>query len=1018
MCKSDSIVIIPTYNEKENIEKIIRAVFGLEKCFHILVIDDGSPDGTAQIVKGLMASEFAERLFIVERSGKQGLGTAYIAGFRWALERDYGYIFEMDADFSHDPNDLPRLYAACHDEGNDVAVGSRYVSGVNVVNWPMGRVLMSYYASKYVRIITGIKVRDTTAGFVCYKRRVLETIELDKIRFKGYAFQIEMKYTAYKIGFKVKEVPVIFVNRREGTSKMSGGIFSEAFFGVMRLRWDGWRRKYPKMPAAALLAMLLSVAGGAMAQPNVTTSPRYARGATMAFGRMGATANGATISQRGFCYATHQAPTIDDNTTTKTMSAGSGTVYVLENLEPATLYYMRAYAKTTNGQTGYGDVIKFYTLPKGEVTYWYNNGGSDAENTRINNAAKQACQIFNDLTSIKKKFDIGYSAGTPTADCGYKDQPWINMGANSSYQRTGTLMHEMQHGLGMVPYTSQWSKNILRERLDGEGRGSGHWLGERVTAFLDFWDNTNGQQLNGDYQHMWPYGINGAQEDKGTLTLYYANAMLGQALGEDGLEHRSNTFAEPCWVFNHDENTKYYLKNEADDRGRYSAFLVPNAGGALKWREMSAAEAAQNDSAAWYITFTPQNQYYQLRNAATGQYMTYQSTFKTLARTTLTANDNFHLMKGRVNVGSTAMRGYWLIHPTGNLSPNCLTANANGYTGSQAFDIKNTATHQRWLILTAEEAKAFEAESMTFIKQQNTLALEPIKALADVPHTTTDANADQTFRTALANIEQRNTEATTYAESNTLVDEALAAATAFLSVATPTDTNHPFDLTFMVKSAGMDETTGWTGSPAPTLNHSCAEFYQQNFNFRQTIANLPLGTYRVLLQGFQRSGTYTAAYNDWAAGTNRVNATLYASDKTQLLNHIAEGAQTKKLGGSEKLVGGSYYVPDNMEAASIYFAKGLYENMVTKQITTTSLTFGVRSTSMPSSYWCIFDNFRLQYFGSLNEDLTTTAIEQTPLDVDASENGSAYDLSGRRLNGSQQLSKGVYIVNGRKTIIR
>ena len=172
------------------------------------------------------------------------------------------------------------------------------------------------------------------------------------------------------------------------------------------------------------------------------------------------------------------------------------------------------------------------------------------------------------------------------------------------------------------------------------------------------------------------------------------------------------------------------------------------------------------------------------------------------------------------------------------------------------------------------------------------------------------------------------------------------------------------------------------------------------------------------MQGFQRPGTYTAAYNDWAAGTNRVNATLYASDKTQLLNHIAEGAQTKKLGGSEKLVGGSYYVPDNMEAASIYFAKGLYENMVTKQITTTSLTFGVRSTSMPSSYWCIFDNFRLQYFGSLNEDLTTTAIEQTPLDVDASENGSAYDLSGRRLNGSQQLSKGVYIVNGRKTIIR
>ena len=247
MHQSDSIVIIPTYNEKENIEKIIRAIFALEKSFHILVIDDGSPDGTAAIVRGLISTEFGSRLHIVERSGKLGLGTAYIAGFKWALERDYEYIFEMDADFSHDPNDLPRLYAACHDEGYDVAIGSRYVSGVNVVNWPIGRVLMSYFASKYVRMVTGFKVHDTTAGFKCYKRRVLKTIELDKIRFKGYAFQIEMKYTAYKIGFKIKEVSVIFVNRREGVSKMSGGIFGEAFFGVMKLRWDGLTRKYPKI---------------------------------------------------------------------------------------------------------------------------------------------------------------------------------------------------------------------------------------------------------------------------------------------------------------------------------------------------------------------------------------------------------------------------------------------------------------------------------------------------------------------------------------------------------------------------------------------------------------------------------------------------------------------------------------------------------------------------------------------------------------------------------------------------
>ncbi len=233
---NDSIVIIPTYNEKENIEKIIRAVFGLQKGFDILVIDDGSPDGTASIVKGLIENEFPDRLFILERSGKLGLGTAYIKGFKWALERSYEYIFEMDADFSHNPDDLPRLYSACAEQGGHVSIGSRYVTGVNVVNWPMSRVLMSYFASKYVKFITSIPVHDTTAGFVCYRRKVLESINLDKIRFKGYAFQIEMKYTAYKKGFAIKEVPVVFVNRREGTSKMSGGIFSEALFGVIRLR--------------------------------------------------------------------------------------------------------------------------------------------------------------------------------------------------------------------------------------------------------------------------------------------------------------------------------------------------------------------------------------------------------------------------------------------------------------------------------------------------------------------------------------------------------------------------------------------------------------------------------------------------------------------------------------------------------------------------------------------------------------------------------------------------------------
>ena len=230
------LVIIPTYNEIENIAKIIKAVFAIPGGYHILVIDDGSPDGTAAAVKALQPV-YPERLHLVERSGKLGLGTAYVTGFHWALERDYDYVFEMDADFSHAPEDLPRLLAACTEGGADMSVGSRYCDGINVVNWPMGRILMSYCASIYVRTVLGVRIFDSTAGFVCYSRKVLETIDLDAVRMKGYGFQIELKYTAHRLGFRIAEVPVVFVNRKEGISKMSGSIFGEAFWGVLALRF-------------------------------------------------------------------------------------------------------------------------------------------------------------------------------------------------------------------------------------------------------------------------------------------------------------------------------------------------------------------------------------------------------------------------------------------------------------------------------------------------------------------------------------------------------------------------------------------------------------------------------------------------------------------------------------------------------------------------------------------------------------------------------------------------------------
>ncbi len=755
-------------------------------------------------------------------------------------------------------------------------------------------------------------------------------------------------------------------------------------------------------------------------EPTVVTDSRYARGATMAFGRIKSAKsnNDVAIQSRGFCCATNANPTYDDIRSSKTLS-NNGTIYCLQDLEPATLYYMRAYAVAKDGCIGYGDVIKFYTLPKGEVTYWYNNGGDQAANNRINNAATQACQIFSDLTSIKKKFDIDYSAGTPTADCSYQDQPWINMGASSSYQRTGTLMHEMQHGLGVINYSTQWCGDIMRS-----GSGRGDWLGERVSAFLDFWDNTTDSYLHGDDIHMWPYGVNGAHEDDGRLETYYANAMIGQALGEDGLQHRSNTFAEPCYVFNQEDTIKYYIKNEDTDRGLYSAFLIAIPSGSLRWKEMTTEQAVQNDSAAWYITFTPNNQYYQLRNAATGQYMTFESGFKTKARTTLTANDNFHLMKGRVGVGSgtSVQRGYWLIHPSGDWSPKCLAANVNGATAQQTFDLSNNATKQRWLILTSDEIKTFEDDAVVQLKAEVNNTLAPIKALADVPHTCTPSEADQTFANAISSIEQTLAAATSPSELTPLSNEAWLAAQAFLNAATPTNAEKPFDLTFLIKNAGMDAADGW--SVAPAISYSCGEFYEKTFNMKQTFSQMPLGTYRLKMQGFQRPGSYTDAYNDWAAGNNKVNAQLYIGTKTVKIAHIADCAQTKRLGGTEQQVGGRYYVPDNMEAASKYFAKGLYENSLYATVSSPSISIGLRSTSMPSRYWCIFDNFRLQFFGTMTEQ-EITGIDNVGVNENQNqnENQNVYDLQGCRVltphtSSSSFLKKGLYIINGKKTVIR
>ena len=439
----------------------------------------------------------------------------------------------------------------------------------------------------------------------------------------------------------------------------------------------------------------------------VTTDTRYARGATKAFGRLSYQGfKEEDIVEQGFCWNTTGNPTIEDNTTTRYLE-NSGRIYRLEDLQPATLYFMRAYVKHVNGRVKYGDVLKFYTIPKGKLTYDIRSGGEGAAKDRITQATKDAVDIWNNLTQLSDvNFSVGYAEGTPTADCSYGG--WIRVGPNSAYQATGTLLHEMLHGIGVIPWAgTQWSGNILRESVNGNGYGTGHWLGERVTEVLNFWDNTTGQQLNGDYQHMWPYGINGASEDSHTDLLYYGNGLICEALAEDGLETSSAHHAMPYYSFDIVDGQRYYIKNENASRGRGTSFLKEVKNGKLALRAMTAAEAEDNDSVAWVLTFTPKNQLYQFRNAATGHLLTYSSTgFGTVERTNPSTADGMQLMKGRVDVTSDRLRGYWIIHPeTYNWSPRVLSASSSTAVTSGTLNLANTSTAQRWLILDAEQMR-------------------------------------------------------------------------------------------------------------------------------------------------------------------------------------------------------------------------------------------------------------------------------------------------------------------------
>lgn len=762
-------------------------------------------------------------------------------------------------------------------------------------------------------------------------------------------------------------------------------------------------------------AFAFKIENGSGTAPTVITDTRFIRGATWAFGR--STVEGANIMEEGFCWSENPDPKVTDNRTTEYLNQ-AGKIYWLRDLKPATMYYMRAYAITKDYAVGYGDVIKFCTVPKGTIGHWYNNGGDEATNDRLNYAINTAIDYYwNNLSSIHGfGITVNYSPGTPTADCSYGG--WMRVGESSSYQQVGTIMHESLHGIGVGTHNIWWSGDM---RSEGN---RGVWLGDRVTEAVRFWDNSATAVITGDDMHLWPYGCNGAHEDTHSDNLYCMMGILAQALNEDGLPGSGEIgYALPYYSFNHEEGVKYYIKNEDENRGLRSAYLVETDSHTLQWKKMDAEAAVADDAAAWYLTFNPTNQYYQLQNAKTGYYMTYASGIKTAKHTTPTTADNFHLMRGRVDV--EGHRGYYIIHPESTANPPVLNATANGNTAAGTWSISTSAKSQRWLILTASEAENFDNGNLDLALEEFKEVVARIRKLAETPHSEVEEGADATLSSTLTSLETQVETCTKGIEVQALTEQARNAAVTFLSNVSVTDIAQPFDLTFMIENPDFDKdaTTGWsTTSSTPGYDAQGAEFYEKTFNYYQILDNMPSGNYELRANAFQRPGSKDNVYSPYSNGTAKVTTSLYINSTTAAIHHICDDRQPSALfddggWGSDYKLTDNTYIPNCMVGAEKYFAKGLYDSNViaTLDQSGTSLRFGIKCTSAPSYYWTMFDHFRLFFYGH-NQEIVGIEDIMIGNESKVPTNQYIYDLQGRRVKYSTQLKPGIYIINGKKVL--
>lgn len=778
---------------------------------------------------------------------------------------------------------------------------------------------------------------------------------------------------------------------------------------------------YPATAAALKRGVLaFRVANATGKVPSVTTHGFVARGSTKAFGRN--TVTGVSTSElleQGFCWSTHPDPTVLDNRSTKYYTQ-NGRIYAMEDLTPSTIYYVRAYAMTKNYAVGYGDAIKVITIPKGNVNWGYDNGADADANVRISIAVADAVYYLNQLTTIDGLYaNVHYGSGTATADCSYGG--WMRVGPNSAYQRTGTILHELGHGIGVGTHEIWYGgSSPLRA-----GSGTGTWLGERATAVVRFLDNNTTSVMTGDGTHMWPYGVNGANEDNDDVILYMSNALIYQALGEDGLPPTGG-FASPAYTFNQEDTVKYYIKSESEEHGLYTSYLTVEAG-KLVWKTMSGSDLKENDAAAWYVTFNPKNCYYQLRNAATGQYIAHGGA----VATALSDNTDFQMMRSRVDIevgkGSKKVnvRGYWMVNPQHSLTPPCLSAAADGKVASATFNLTDGAHDQRWLFLTEDDIEDFEEVANDSYMNELDEWITRVDEFLETPHTEAAEGVDAALEAVLDTLKAKQAQTLSTAEIAACVEMAKNGILEFLPHVTPTSAKQPFDITYMLANAAIDNETGW--SEVPTFNYSCMEFYETTFDFYQTTADkLPKGVYQLCVQAFQRAGDAATVYEAYLNGSGIVTTEIYVNTTREEVQHIAVEAQRSKLGGTELAVGSPRrYIPNDMQAASRYFKQGLYENVVTMQNRRAqALTVGIRSESRGVKFWTVFDNFRLYYYGGMSKDDVEAGVENTVL-LDTEKTVwpcNVYSVTGKcvRMNATSLdgLPAGLYIVGGKKVVIK